>query len=92
MKATGEVQVIPLGSGVSVRKEVERAHGILEDSGLKAELHANGTNVEGKLSLILQTVQKIHETLHAEGTVRIVSYIKVATRTDKEPTLAGKLF
>ncbi|KPK82403.1 MAG: hypothetical protein AMS25_02560 [Gemmatimonas sp. SM23_52] len=92
MKATGEVQVIPLGSGVSVRKEVQRAHGILEDSGLKAELHANGTNVEGELGLILQTVEKIHETLHAEGTVRIVSYIKVATRTDKEPSLAGKLF
>lgn len=92
MKATGEVQVIPLGSGVSVRKEVQRAHGILEDSGLKAELHANGTNVEGELGLILQTVERIHETLHAEGTVRIVSYIKVATRTDKEPTLAGKLF
>ena len=92
MKATGEVQVIPLGSGVSVRKEVQRAHAILEDSGLKAELHANGTNVEGELGLILQTVERIHETLHAEGTVRIVSYIKVATRTDKEPSLAGKLF
>jgi uncharacterized protein YqgV (UPF0045/DUF77 family) len=33
----------------------------------------------------------VHETLHAEGAVRLLSYVKVATRTDKEPTLAGKM-
>jgi uncharacterized protein (TIGR00106 family) len=92
MKATGEVQVIPIGSGVSVRKEVKRAHEILAESGLKVELHANGTNVEGELSDIFDAVRKVHETLHAEGTVRIATFLKVSTRTDKEPTLAGKLF
>ncbi|UCF20885.1 MAG: MTH1187 family thiamine-binding protein [Gemmatimonadota bacterium] len=92
MKATGEVQVIPIGSGVSVRSEVKRAHAILEDSGLAAELHANGTNVEGNLEQIFEAVRKVHETLHAEGTIRIVTFLKVATRTDKEPSLAGKLF
>ncbi len=92
MKATGEVQVIPIGSGVSVRKEVQRAHAILEDAGLRAELHANGTNLEGELEAIFDAVKRVHETLHAEGTVRIATFVKVATRTDKEPTLAGKLF
>lgn len=92
MKATGEIQVIPIGSGVSVRKQVQRAHGILEDSDLRVELHANGSNVEGELGAIFEAVRRIHETLHAEGTVRIATFIKVATRTDKEPTLAGKLF
>ena len=48
--------------------------------------------MEGELADIFAAVERIHETLHAEGTVRIVSYIKVGTRTDKEPTLAGKLF
>jgi len=92
MKVTGEVQVIPLGAGSSVRKEVRRAHGIIEDSGLKSELHANGTNVEGDIHDLLKAVATIHETLHAEGTVRLVTYLKIASRTDKEPTLAGKLF
>ncbi len=92
MKATAEVQVIPIGAGVSVREQVKRAHAILEESGLQAELHANGTNLEGELRLIFATVEKIHETLHSEGTVRIATFIKVATRTDKEPSLAGKLF
>lgn len=92
MHATAEVQVIPIGSGVSVREEVRRAHALLEEAGLKAELHANGTNLEGDLSEIFDAVERIHETLHAEGTVRIATFIKVATRTDKRPTLAGKLF
>jgi uncharacterized protein (TIGR00106 family) len=92
MKAVAEVQVIPIGSGVSVRKEVKRAHGILEECGLKVQLHSYGTNVEGDMRDIFEAIVKVHETLHAEGTVRIATAIKVGTRTDKEPSLAGKLF
>jgi uncharacterized protein (TIGR00106 family) len=92
MKATAEIQVIPIGSGVSVRREVQRAHGILEETGLNVELHGNGTNLEGELEEILAALHRVHETLHAEGTVRIASFVKIGTRTDKEPSLAGKLF
>lgn len=92
MKATAEVQVIPIGAGVSVRKEVQRAHALLEESGLHVELHGNGTNMEGELGAILDAIRRVHETLHAEGTARIASFIKIGTRTDKEPSLAGKLF
>jgi uncharacterized protein (TIGR00106 family) len=92
MKVTGEVQVLPLGSGSSVRKEVKRAHGILAESGINVQLHANGTNVEGEMDRLFRAIETIHETLHAEGTVRLVTYLKIASRTDKEPTLAGKLF
>ena len=34
MKALAEIQVIPLGIGVSVRKEVKRAHALLEEAGV----------------------------------------------------------
>jgi uncharacterized protein (TIGR00106 family) len=90
MRATADVQVIPLGVGVSVRKEVTRAHELLAGSGLKVTLHAFGTNVEGELDEILAAVKRVHEVLHAEGVVRISSSIKLGTRTDKEPTLEGK--
>ena len=92
MKATGDIQCIPIGSGVSVRKEVKRAHAILQEAELNATLHPNGTAVEGELDEILEAVRRIHETIHAEGVVRLVSYVKIATRTDKDPSLAGKLF
>jgi uncharacterized protein (TIGR00106 family) len=90
MQALAEIQVIPIGVGVSVRKEVKRAHEILVSSGLEIQAHAYGTNVEGDLLEILAAVSKIHETLHAEGTPRIATSIKIGTRTDKAPTLAGK--
>ena len=92
MKAIAEVQVIPIGAGVSVRNEVKRAHQILEESGLKVQLHSYGTNVEGEMSEIFRAIELVHETLHTEGTVRISTAIKIGTRTDKEPTLAAKLF
>ncbi len=90
MKATAEIQVIPIGTGVSVRKQVKRAHELIVASGLTVELHAYGTNVEGELATILDTVRNVHETLHRDGVVRIASNIKLGTRTDKEPTLAAK--
>ncbi|UCF40713.1 MAG: MTH1187 family thiamine-binding protein [Gemmatimonadota bacterium] len=92
MRAIAEVQVIPIGAGVSVRAEVKRAHRLLEDAGLNAQLHSNGTNLEGELEDIFAAIVKVHETLHAEGTVRLSTHIKIGTRTDKDPTLAGKLF
>jgi uncharacterized protein (TIGR00106 family) len=92
MKATAEIQVIPLGVGVSVRKEVKRAHELLVESGLNVELHAFGTNVEGELDDILAAIRNVHETLHGEGVARISTAVKIGTRTDKDTTLAGKRF
>jgi uncharacterized protein (TIGR00106 family) len=92
MKALAEIQVIPIGVGVSVRKEVRRAHELIRASGLQAQLHAYGTNVEGDLDTILAAIRKVHETLHAEGTPRLATTVKIGTRTDKEPDLASKVF
>lgn len=90
MKATAELQVIPIGSGVSVRKKVVRIVELLNRHEFIMETHASGTNIEGELEDILAAVQQVHETLHREGEVRLVSYLKLETRTDKIPTLAGK--
>ena len=91
MKAVAEIQVIPIGVGVSVRKEVKWAHEIIAASGLTVQAHSYGTNVEGELELILSTIRAVHETLHAGGVVRLSTALKIGTRTDKEPNLAGKL-
>ena len=92
MKALAEIQVIPIGVGVSVRKEVRRAHEVIRASGLEVQLHAYGTNVEGDLETILATIRQVHETLHAEGTPRLATTIKIGTRIDKDPPLEGKIF
>ena len=90
MKATAELQVVPIGSGVSVREEITRVVALLEGRDFIIQTHASGTNLEGELDDILDAVRSVHESLHETGTVRIVSYLKLETRTDKTPTLAGK--
>jgi uncharacterized protein (TIGR00106 family) len=90
MHATAELQVIPIGRGFSVRQEVTRVVEILNGYELIVEPHASGTNLEGDIGRILAAVERVHEQLHAEGTVRIVSSLKLETRKDKKPTLAGK--
>lgn len=90
MKATAELQVVPIGRGVSVRKEIAGVVELLQKHGFIIETHASGTNIEGELADILAVVEQIHESLHKEGCVRLVSYLKLETRTDKTPTLAGK--
>ncbi len=92
MKATVEIQVIPVGVGVSVRKQIRRVHAVLVDSGLEPQLHPNGTDVEGELTDIFDAVRRVHETLHSEGVPRLETFIKIGTRTDKEPSLSGKMF
>ncbi len=90
MKATAELQVIPIGKSISVRQEIARVVELLQAYDFIIETHASGTNIEGELADILAAVAKIHEVLHKEGCVRLVSYLKVETRTDKAPTLIGK--
>lgn len=90
MKATAELQVIPIGQGVSVRKEVTHVVELLRGHDFILETHASGTNIEGELSEILTAVEQVHELLHQEGSIRLVSYLKLETRIDKTPTLAGK--
>ena len=90
MQAIADLQVIPLGQGVSVRKEITEVVRLLSEYPLKTVSHAAGTNLEGELDVIFQAVSRIHESLHQSGTVRIVTQMKLETRTDKVPTLEGK--
>ena len=90
MRATAEFQVVPIGDGVSVRTEILRVVEVLKMYDFLIETHASGTNIEGELDDILAAVARVHETLHEGGTIRLVSYLKLETRTDKQPTLAGK--
>ena len=90
MKATAELQVIPLGEGVSVRREITRVVEMLQEYNFILETHASGTNIEGELAQVIIAVGQIHEALHKEGSILLISYLKLETRTDKIPTLVGK--
>lgn len=90
MKATAELQVVPIGEGVSVRPQITRVVELLRGYDFIVETHASGTNIEGDLADIFAAVGEIHQSLHQDGSIRLVSYLKLETRTDKTPTLAAK--
>jgi uncharacterized protein (TIGR00106 family) len=90
MKATAELQVVPIGEGASVRQRISRVLELLQGYDFIVETHASGTNIEGELEEILVAVGRIHQILHRDGSIRLLSYLKLETRTDKTPTLAGK--
>jgi uncharacterized protein (TIGR00106 family) len=91
MFVIAEFTVIPLGVGVSLSKYVAICEVVLQERAIKHELHANGTNLEGEWGEVMSAIQECHERLHRLGVPRIVTTIKIATRTDREQTMAQKV-
>lgn len=91
MKVIADLCVIPLGIGVSVSREVAACERILTEAGLKTQLHAYGTNIEGEWDTVFAAIKKCHETIHAMGAPRISTNIRVGTRTDREQTMHDKV-
>ncbi len=83
--------VVPLGVGLSVSKYVAACHEIINDAGLKSELHAYGTNIEGEWDAVFDVVKQCHEKIHGMGVPRITTTIKLGTRTDRDQTMADKV-
>lgn len=86
-----EFSVIPIGAGVSLSKYIAECERILQQAGLRYELHANGTNVEGEWDEVFAAIKRCHEVLHEIGVPRLATQIKLDTRTDKVQTLADKV-
>ncbi len=91
MKVLAGLTVVPLGVGVSLSAYVAACERILAEAGLRPQLHANGTNVEGEWDVVFAALQRCHETLHAMGAPRVTTTLQVATRTDRDQTLADKV-
>lgn len=86
MKCMADLCVIPMGEGVSVRKEVADCERILKRFPIETHLHAYGTNLYGDWDDVFAAIKACHEELHQAGVVRLTSTIKVGTRTDKDQT------
>ena len=88
-----EVSVVPLGTGTpSVSRYVARAVQILrEQTGIKYELTAMGTIIEGDLAQLMTLVQEMHRSAFNEGVQRVVTTIKIDERQDKLATIDSKV-
>ena len=88
-----EVSIVPLGTKTSsVSQYVARAIKVLErEKGIKYEMTAMGTIIEGDLDKILAVVRKMHEGTFGEGVVRVLTTMKIDDRRDKSQGIKAKL-
>jgi uncharacterized protein (TIGR00106 family) len=91
MRVIADLCVIPLGVGVSVSEYVAACERILKKAGLKIQLHAYGTNIEGEWNKVFAAIKKCHEEIHRMGAPRITTTLKFGTRTDRAQTMADKV-
>ena len=64
---------------------------MLSEAGLKTNLHAYGTNIEGDWDEVFAAIKSCHEVVHDMGVSRISTSIRLGTRTDREQTMTDKL-
>ena len=91
MKALVNLQVVPIGTEVSVSRYVAACERVLAEAGLSYELHANVTNIEGEWDPVFAAIRRCHEAVHALGAPRIQTFISVGTRTDRDQSLRDKV-
>src|SRR4030065_2541112 len=91
MKVIVDFCLVPIGVGVSVSKYIVECEKILTEAGLKTQMHAYGTNIEGEWDEVFAAIKHCHEHVHAMGVPRITTTIKLGTRTDREQTMEEKI-
>jgi len=91
MKVLVDLCIVPIGVGISLSPYIVACQKVLAESGVKATLHAYGTNIEGEWDAVFAAVKRCHETVHAMGAPRITTTIKLGTRTDREQTMEDKI-
>ncbi|MDR3630791.1 MAG: MTH1187 family thiamine-binding protein [Desulfocapsaceae bacterium] len=91
MQVIIDLCVVPMGVGVSVSRYVAACHQIFKKAGLKTQLHAYGTNIEGDWDLVFAAVKECHEHIHQMGAPRITTTIKLGTRVDRMQGIDDKI-
>lgn len=74
-----EFTIIPTVSG-SLRPYVKKALTAVEESGLKYEVGAMGTTIEGELDQVLSAIREAHRRTLASGVKRVITEIRLDER------------
>lgn len=91
MKIVADFTLLPLGVGASLSRYVAACRSIVEESGLTFSMHSAGTTIEGEWDEVDAVIRRCTERMHELGAPRVAASIRVDSRRDKEPTIAGKL-
>ena len=88
-----EISVLPVGTKTpSVSRYVAGAVKLLQNEpGIKYELTAMGTIIEGDRERLLALASRMHQSAFDAGVARVVTTIKLDERLDKPLTINGKI-
>lgn len=81
MTVIAEIQVAPSppGTDENPHAHVEAAIAVIQSSGLRYEVGALGTTLEGEADAVWETLRAAHEAMLAAGAPAGLSHIKVAS-------------
>ena len=81
MTVIAEIQVAPSppGTPADPHAHVEAAIAVIQGSGLRYEVGALGTTLEGEADAVWATLRAAHEAMLAAGATGGISHLKVAT-------------
>jgi len=88
-----EVSVVPVGvPTTSLSRYVAWALAVLQgEEGIRYELTAMGTIIEGDLPRLMTLAQKMHEAVFDAGAMRVATTIKIDDRRDKASSMSSKV-
>jgi len=87
-----EIQVAPTPAGTpeDPHAHVEAAIAVIRSSGLRNEVGALGTTLEGEADAVWATLRAAHEAMLAAGATAGISHLKVATVDRTMDSLTSK--
>ncbi len=78
MKVVGDIAVLPrAGSPADMSKLVELAIGVIQKSGLKYEVDAMSTTVEGEFDEVMDLYKRVHRVVMDAGADRLITIMRI---------------
>jgi uncharacterized protein YqgV (UPF0045/DUF77 family) len=87
-RSFADIPVMAIGtSKTSIRDEVHRAEKVLFEHNLNPVVDACRRNMVGKSDNIMTGIGEMHNRLHGDGLARLVTNVKLETRTDHDVSI-----
>lgn len=88
MRALMDIAVLPIGASNSLSSYIAACQRVFTEAGLDPQLHAFGTEVEGEWEVLLGAVRRCHEVVHEMGAPRVLTHLKLETRSNGKAELS----
>ncbi len=90
MSMIAEFAIIPIGSGESLSRYIAEALKIVESSGLKYELTATATILEGDFDQVMDVIKRCHQRVLSMSP-RVMTFVRIDDRIGAKDEMERKV-